>query len=113
MPACCAARDACPLPAHQGIVAAYLSNLASTGRKASTIGRRCASIAWHLGRGIAHGHVDLGDGQCADRRVGEGDQIVHGWPWLVWRERGLSKHHSTTAPWLNRCIERARLMPRH
>jgi site-specific recombinase XerD len=40
----CAARDACLLPAHPGIVAAYLSHLADTGRKASTIGRRCAAI---------------------------------------------------------------------
>jgi hypothetical protein len=30
----CAARGACPLPAHQGIVAAYLSHLADTGQKA-------------------------------------------------------------------------------
>ena len=36
---------ATPLPAHQGIVAAYLSHLADTGRKASTIGRKCAAIA--------------------------------------------------------------------
>jgi site-specific recombinase XerD len=51
----CAARDACPLPAHQGVVAAYLSHLADTGRKASTIGRRCASIAWHHRQaGIEH-----------------------------------------------------------
>jgi hypothetical protein len=34
-------------PCHQGIVAAYLSHLADAGKKASTIGRRCASIAWH------------------------------------------------------------------
>jgi hypothetical protein len=32
-------------PCHQGIVAAYLSHLADAGKKASTIGRRCASIA--------------------------------------------------------------------
>jgi site-specific recombinase XerD len=40
----CAARGATPLPAHVGIVAAYISNLASSGRKASTIGRRAAAI---------------------------------------------------------------------
>ncbi len=39
-----AARGACPLPAHQGVVAAYLSALAQDGRKASTIGRRAAAI---------------------------------------------------------------------
>jgi integrase len=51
----CAERDACSLPAHQGIVAAYLSHLAAAGRKASTIGRRCASIAWHHRQaGIEH-----------------------------------------------------------
>ena len=36
----CAARGATPLPAHGGIVAAYLSDLADRGRKSSTIGRR-------------------------------------------------------------------------
>jgi site-specific recombinase XerD len=41
----CAAKGASPLPAHVGVVAAYLSWLASTGRKASTIGRRAAAIA--------------------------------------------------------------------
>jgi site-specific recombinase XerD len=41
----CSARGACPLPAHQGIVAAYLSHLADAGRKASTIGRKAAAIA--------------------------------------------------------------------
>ena len=40
----CAARGATPLPAHQGLVAAYLSALADAGRKASTIGRRAAAI---------------------------------------------------------------------
>jgi hypothetical protein len=40
----CAARDAMPLPAHPGIVAAYLSSLAQTGRKASTIARKAAAI---------------------------------------------------------------------
>jgi site-specific recombinase XerD len=38
----CATRGACPLPAHQGAVAAYLSALAQDGRKASTISRRAA-----------------------------------------------------------------------
>jgi site-specific recombinase XerD len=41
----CALRGAVPLPAHKGIVAAYLSHLADNGRKASTIARRCAAIA--------------------------------------------------------------------
>jgi hypothetical protein len=40
----CALRGATALPAHQGIVAAYLSRLADSGRKASTIGRRAAAI---------------------------------------------------------------------
>jgi integrase len=40
----CAVRGATPLPAHVGIVAAYLSSLAESGRKASTIGRRAAAI---------------------------------------------------------------------
>jgi integrase len=35
------------MPAHQGIVAAYLSWLADSGRKASTIGRRAAAIGYH------------------------------------------------------------------
>ncbi len=43
----CLARGATPLPAHVGIVATYLSSLAHSGRKSSTIGRRAASIAWH------------------------------------------------------------------
>lgn len=43
----CASRGATPLPAHVGIVAAYLSSLAHSGRKSSTIGRRAASIAYH------------------------------------------------------------------
>ncbi len=43
----CAQRGATALPAHVGIVAAYLSSLASDGRKASTIGRRAASIGYH------------------------------------------------------------------
>jgi hypothetical protein len=33
----CHARAATPLPAHQGIVAAYLSHLADTGRKARSV----------------------------------------------------------------------------
>jgi hypothetical protein len=37
-------QGATALPAHQGIVAAYLSSLADSGRKASTIGRRAAAI---------------------------------------------------------------------
>jgi site-specific recombinase XerD len=40
----CAAKGATPLPAHVGIVAAYLSHLASSGRKTATIGRRAAAI---------------------------------------------------------------------
>jgi integrase len=35
------------MPAHVGIVAAYLSSLADQGRKASTIGRRAAAIGYH------------------------------------------------------------------
>ena len=40
-------RGATALPAHLGIVAAYLSGLADSGRKASTIGRRAAAIGYH------------------------------------------------------------------
>ena len=43
----CGQRGATPLPAHVGIVAAYLSAQANAGRKASTIGRRAASIGYH------------------------------------------------------------------
>ena len=43
----CALRGATALPAHVGIVAAYLSGLADSGRKASTIGRRAAAIGYH------------------------------------------------------------------
>jgi integrase len=43
----CAARGASPLPAHVGIAAAYLSDLADRGRKSSTIGRRAAAIGYH------------------------------------------------------------------
>jgi integrase len=40
----CHARAATPLPAHPGLIAAYLSALADQGRRASTIGRKCAAI---------------------------------------------------------------------
>jgi site-specific recombinase XerD len=40
----CHARGATPLPAHAGIVAAYLSALAHSGRKSSTIGRKAAAM---------------------------------------------------------------------
>jgi integrase len=40
-----ALRGATALPAHPGVVAAYLSHCADSGLKASTIGRRCAAIA--------------------------------------------------------------------
>ena len=43
----CASRGATAMPAHVGIVAAYLSSLADSGRKASTIGRRAAAIGYH------------------------------------------------------------------
>jgi site-specific recombinase XerD len=43
----CASRGATALPAHMGIVAAYLSSLADSGRKSSTIGRRAAAIGYH------------------------------------------------------------------
>jgi site-specific recombinase XerD len=43
----CANRSACPLPAHPGIVAAYLSHLADSGSKSSTIGRKAAAIGHH------------------------------------------------------------------
>jgi len=39
----CGARLAATLPAHPGIVASYLSDLAQQGCKASTIGRRAAT----------------------------------------------------------------------
>src|SRR6187431_1176358 len=42
----CAFRGTTGLPAHVGIVAAYLSALAHQGRKASTIGRRAAAIGY-------------------------------------------------------------------
>jgi site-specific recombinase XerD len=43
----CALRGATTLPAHVGMVAAYLSGLADSGRKSSTIGRRAAAIGYH------------------------------------------------------------------
>ncbi len=43
----CAERNACPLPGHPGIIAAFLSAQADAGRKASSIGRSMASIAYH------------------------------------------------------------------
>ena len=43
----CRARAGNPLPAHQGIVAAYLADLAQRGMKAATIGRRCNAIAYY------------------------------------------------------------------
>lgn len=43
----CGARLTATLPAHPGIVASYLSHLAESGRKASTIGRKAAAIAYH------------------------------------------------------------------
>jgi len=43
----CASRGATALPAHVGIIAAYLSWLADGGRKASTIGRRAAAVGYH------------------------------------------------------------------
>jgi hypothetical protein len=43
----CASRGATALSLHVGIVAAYLSGLADSGRKASTIGRRAAAIGYH------------------------------------------------------------------
>jgi site-specific recombinase XerD len=49
----CLSRGATALPAHQGIVAAYLSSLAATGKKAATIGRRAAAIA-HYHRQAGH-----------------------------------------------------------
>ena len=42
-----AARGAQTLPAHPGVVAAFLSAQADAGRKASSIGRSAASIAYH------------------------------------------------------------------
>jgi site-specific recombinase XerD len=41
----CHTRAATPLPAHAGIVAAYLSHLAQSGLRASSIGRKAAAIS--------------------------------------------------------------------
>ena len=43
----CASRSATAMPAHVGIVAAYLLSLADSGRKVSTIGRRATAIGYH------------------------------------------------------------------
>jgi site-specific recombinase XerD len=63
----CAARHATPLPAHQGIVAAYLSWLAQSGCKASTIGRRAAAIA-HRHKLAGHEPPTNGEGVKATLR---------------------------------------------
>jgi site-specific recombinase XerD len=63
----CAARSASPLPAHVGIVAAYLSWLAQSGRKASTIGRRAAAIA-HRHKLAGHEPPTNGEGVKATLR---------------------------------------------
>src|SRR6516165_10088956 len=63
----CAARSASPLPAHVGIVAAYLSWLAESGRKASTIGRRAAAIA-HRHKLAGHEPPTNGEGVKATLR---------------------------------------------
>jgi hypothetical protein len=49
----CGSRGATAMPAHVGIVAAYLSSVADSGRKASTIGRRAAAIGYHHRRRCA------------------------------------------------------------
>jgi hypothetical protein len=41
----CLGRGGIPLPAHPGIVGAYLSGLAKAGQRPSTIGRKAAAIA--------------------------------------------------------------------
>jgi integrase len=43
----CADRNACPLPRHSGVVAAFLSAQADAGRKASSIGRTAAATAYY------------------------------------------------------------------
>jgi site-specific recombinase XerD len=48
----CASREATALPAHPGMVGAYLSHLAASGFRSSSIGRKCAAIAH---RHKAHG----------------------------------------------------------
>jgi integrase len=40
----CGAHNACPLPAHPGMLAAWLSSLADAGKRASTISRRLAAV---------------------------------------------------------------------
>jgi site-specific recombinase XerD len=57
----CHARAAAPLPAHQGLVAAYLSHLAENGLKASTIGRRAAAIG-HRHKLAGHEPPTSGEG---------------------------------------------------
>jgi site-specific recombinase XerD len=57
----CAARGACPLPVHVGVLSVYLSDLASAGRKASTIGRRAAAIA-HRHKLTGHEPPTSGEG---------------------------------------------------
>ena len=41
------AHDACPMPPHAGVVAAWLSAMADAGRKASSIGRAAAALAYY------------------------------------------------------------------
>ena len=41
------ARGACPMPPHAGVVAAWLSAQADAGRKASSIGRAAAALAYY------------------------------------------------------------------
>jgi hypothetical protein len=43
----CLARRAVPMPGQPAMIAAYLSHLASSGVKSSTIGRRAAALAYH------------------------------------------------------------------
>jgi site-specific recombinase XerD len=45
----CHARNASPLPAHQGLVAVYLSHLADSGLRASSIDRKAAAIGYRQG----------------------------------------------------------------
>jgi site-specific recombinase XerD len=63
----CAARGACPLPVHVGVLSVYLSDLASAGRKASTIGRRAAAIA-HRHKLAGHEPPTNGEGVKATLR---------------------------------------------
>jgi site-specific recombinase XerD len=63
----CAERGASALPAHQRLVAAYLSWLAQSGRKASTIGRRAAAIA-HRHKLAGHEPPTNGEGVKATLR---------------------------------------------